>query len=59
LPGTGLGLAIVRAIVESHGGSIDCSSEEGAGTTFTFSIPLHAAREFESQRLDKPQLTHR
>jgi PAS domain S-box-containing protein len=40
LPGTGLGLTIVRAIVEGHGGSVVCTSNDGQGTTFTFTLPL-------------------
>jgi PAS domain S-box-containing protein len=40
LPGTGLGLTIVRAIVEGHGGSVVCTSNDGEGTTFTFTLPL-------------------
>jgi PAS domain S-box-containing protein len=37
--GTGLGLAISKLIVEAHGGAITASSEVGAGTTFTFTLP--------------------
>jgi signal transduction histidine kinase len=40
--GTGLGLHIVFNIVtETLGGSIDCRSTPGLGTTFTVTIPMH------------------
>ncbi|MEO8461863.1 MAG: ATP-binding protein [Chloroflexota bacterium] len=38
--GTGLGLAIARHIVEGHGGRLAAHSEEGAGATFTMSLPV-------------------
>ncbi len=37
--GTGLGLAIVRKIIDYHEGSIDITSQLGAGTTVTISLP--------------------
>jgi signal transduction histidine kinase len=40
IAGVGLGLSIVRAIVEAHGGSIECHSLQGAGTTFRVRLPL-------------------
>ncbi len=36
--GAGLGLAIAKQIVEAHGGKIDVQSEEGKGTTFSFTL---------------------
>ncbi len=50
--GTGIGLALVRRIVHAHGGQVGISSsEEGQGTTVSFSLPLEefsvAAKEEE------------
>lgn len=38
--GTGSGLAFVRKIIEEHGGTVDFTSEAGAGTTFYFTLPI-------------------
>jgi signal transduction histidine kinase len=42
IKGTGLGLSIVKGIAEAHGGTVTVQSVEGAGSTFTITIPHRA-----------------
>ena len=41
--GTGLGLFITKYLVEAHGGEIWLESEEGVGTTVSFTFPMEAS----------------
>jgi len=40
--GTGMGLAITRSILESYGGRIWATTNQGPGATFHFTLPLQA-----------------
>jgi two-component system phosphate regulon sensor histidine kinase PhoR len=39
--GSGLGLAIAKHTIQAHGGKIWATSEQGKGSKFIFSLPLH------------------
>jgi two-component system phosphate regulon sensor histidine kinase PhoR len=46
--GTGLGLAIAKHVVQAHGGSVRAQSEEGKGSTFSFSLPIKTALDTDN-----------
>ncbi len=51
--GTGLGLAITKQMVDLMGGTIECQSKEGEGTTFTITLDLPIAEhETEDMKLE-------
>ena len=41
IDGVGLGLSMVKAVVDRHGGQIECRSIVGEGTRFTLRFPLY------------------
>ena len=54
IQGTGLGLAITKRMVEMLGGTIECQSKLGEGTTFTISIDVQIADRPEEEMVLPP-----
>ena len=50
--GTGIGLALTRDLVYLHGGTINCESQEGVGTTFTVNVPINK-EAFNASQIDE------
>ena len=53
IQGTGLGLAITKKMVDLMGGTIDCQSEQGKGTTFTVILDIPVSdRQRDNMQLE-------
>lgn len=49
--GAGIGLTFVRGVVQAMGGSVDCTSRVGAGSTFTVRVALPVVAEASAPSL--------
>ena len=57
--GTGLGLAIVKHVATNHGGGVAVWSREGAGSTFSITLPAVVAAPRALEHEDSPRTTAR
>ena len=54
LSGSGIGLNLAHEMVQLHNGTIRVESEEGAGATFTVSLPVESVVSEKAEVHDKP-----
>jgi DNA-binding response OmpR family regulator/two-component sensor histidine kinase len=55
--GAGLGLTIAQGIINLHGGRIEATSEEGAGSTFTVVLPIYQEEELADRQSPRRRAT--
>lgn len=53
--GTGLGLVLVKEFIEKNHGILRVESQEGKGSTFIFTLPLHQNSLKENDLMNTPQ----
>ena len=51
IQGTGLGLAVCKSFTELMGGTIECRSKQGAGTTFIVTFPFEIREKDETEEV--------
>lgn len=53
--GTGLGLYIAQSIAQRHNGVITVDSDEGKGSTFTFTLPVFTEQRYNEVKSNKDE----